>query len=41
MFIKTKRVRRANRTYEYLTLAVSVRINGKNTLIHAGSGGGS
>jgi transposase len=31
MFIKTKRVRRANRTYEYLTLAESVRIDGKNT----------
>jgi hypothetical protein len=31
MFIKTKRVRRANRTYEYLTLAESVRIDGTNT----------
>jgi hypothetical protein len=31
MFIKTKRVRRANRTYEYLTLVESVRINGTNT----------
>ena len=31
MFIKSKRVRRANRTYEHLTLAESVRINGKNT----------
>jgi transposase len=32
MFIKTKRVRRANRgTYEYLTLVESVRIDGKNT----------
>jgi transposase len=31
MFIKTKRVRRANRTYEYLTLVESVRVDGKNT----------
>jgi transposase len=31
MFIKTKRVRRANRTYEYLTLVESVRIDGTNT----------
>jgi transposase len=31
MFIKTKRVRRANRTYEYLTLVESVRVNGTNT----------
>ena len=31
MFLKTKRVRRANRTYEYLTLVESVRINGTNT----------
>jgi hypothetical protein len=31
MFIKTKRVRRANRTYEYLTLVESVRVNGKNS----------
>jgi transposase len=31
MFIKTKRVRRANRSYEYLTLVESVRINGTNT----------
>ena len=31
MFLKTKRVRRANRTYEYLSLVESVRINGKNT----------
>jgi hypothetical protein len=30
MFVKTKRVRR-DRTYEYLTLAESVRIDGKNT----------
>jgi transposase len=31
MFLKTKRVRRANRTYEYLTLVESVRVDGKNT----------
>ena len=31
MFIKTKRVRRANRTYEYLTLVESVRVDGKNS----------
>ena len=31
VFVKTKRVRRANRTYEYLVLAQAVRINGKNT----------
>jgi transposase len=31
MFVKTKRVRRANRTYEYLTLVESVRVNGTNT----------
>lgn len=31
MFIKTKRVRRANRTYEYLTLVESVRVDGMNT----------
>jgi transposase len=31
MFIKTKRVRRANRTYEYLTLVESVRVEGTNT----------
>lgn len=31
MFIKTKRVRRANRTYEYLTLVESVRVNGTNS----------
>jgi transposase len=31
MFIKTKRVRRANRTYEYLTLVESVRVGGKNS----------
>jgi transposase len=31
MFLKTKRVRRANRTYEYLSLVESVRIDGKNT----------
>jgi transposase len=31
MFMKTKRVRRANRTYEYLTLVESVRVDGKNT----------
>src|SRR6056297_2203749 len=39
MFLKTKRVRRANRTYEYLTLVESVRINGKsshNTLFNLG-----
>jgi hypothetical protein len=28
---RRKRVRRANRTYEYLTLAESVRIDGTNT----------
>ncbi|MDP9022437.1 MAG: IS1634 family transposase [Actinomycetota bacterium] len=31
MFLKTKRVRRANRTYEYLSLVESVRVNGTNT----------
>ena len=31
MFLKTKRVRRANRTYEYLSLVESVRVDGKNT----------
>ena len=31
MIVKTKRVRRANRTYEYLVMVESVRINGKNT----------
>jgi hypothetical protein len=31
MFIKTKRVRRTNRTYEYLSLVESVRIDGTNT----------
>ncbi len=31
MFIKTKRVRRANRTYEYLSLVESVRVNGTNS----------
>jgi transposase len=31
MFIKTKRVRRANRTYEYLSLVESVRVEGKNS----------
>ncbi len=31
MFVKTKRVRRANRTYEYLSLVESVRVNGTNT----------
>ena len=31
MFVKTKRVRRANRTYEYLSLVESVRVDGTNT----------
>jgi hypothetical protein len=31
MFIKAKRVRRDNRTYVYLTLVESVRVDGKNT----------
>jgi transposase len=31
MFLKTKRVHRANRTYEYLSLVESVRVDGKNT----------
>jgi transposase len=31
MFLKTKRVRRANRTYEYLSLVESVRKGGTNT----------
>lgn len=31
MFVKTKRVRRGNRTYEYLSLVESVRVDGTNT----------
>ena len=31
VLVKTKRVRRCNRTYEYLVLVESVRINGKTT----------